>query len=508
MTELINQIDMSLSFNDNSIRIVGTPDKPLFVVKDICNILGLSNTTEVIRHLPVNWQSSIQLNSAPGTRAQNMSLVSESGLYKIIMNSRKPIAQPFQEFVCDEILPSIRKTGEYKLQAIIDENKRLEEEKQTLHEEKETLTNEIDQKEEKINSLNKRVDRLKGTKNRKILFRKGKTVYVGRNLIDEGFFKVGITDGPNDRMSTLSCGTTSDFEIEKIWYTRFHKQIEDAVKINFDDDRFSNRKEFYYNEKYDEICNYITEMINAFNKLDTRKEELPYNNNGDIENKELDDSSVESKNPDMLPKKPCKVCKKVLDLDEFFNAKEHVDGKENTCKSCVKIRQQKYVEDKRQNEEMPKTKVCTGCGEVFSLNMYYKDSYKADGHSLKCKECIKKVQSADKNKIDVSEYCCRTCKKTKPLSEFHKLMKSKTGHKYSCKECELYIAKERYNSKRKEEFDKIEINDELEEKIKEEVIDRNEINKDFKISCECGKEIKSYNYRRHIKTKTHLERLK
>ena len=58
-----------------------------------------------------------------------MNCVTEAGLYRIIMRSNKPIAQKFQEVVCEDILPSLRKKGEYKIQSIIDKNKELEEEK-------------------------------------------------------------------------------------------------------------------------------------------------------------------------------------------------------------------------------------------------------------------------------------------------------------------------------------------------------------------------------------------
>ena len=47
-----------------------------------------------------------------------MLYVNESGLYKLIMKSKKPIAQKFQEWICEEILPSIRKTGSYTLESL------------------------------------------------------------------------------------------------------------------------------------------------------------------------------------------------------------------------------------------------------------------------------------------------------------------------------------------------------------------------------------------------------
>jgi len=155
MTDLINSIDMNLSFNENNIRILGTSENPMFVVKDICKILGLSNVTEVLRNIPDKWKCSVKLNtSTQGLQTSNV--VNEAGLYKIIMRSNKPIAQPFQEFVCEEILPSIRKTGEYKYQKILDEKNKLEEENKIIKEEKEQAINTSKQSQEELKKLRKK----------------------------------------------------------------------------------------------------------------------------------------------------------------------------------------------------------------------------------------------------------------------------------------------------------------------------------------------------------------
>lgn len=55
------------------------------------------------------------------------------------MRSNKQISQPFQEFVCEEILPSIRKTGEYKYQKILNEKNKLEEENKRIQESQEEV---------------------------------------------------------------------------------------------------------------------------------------------------------------------------------------------------------------------------------------------------------------------------------------------------------------------------------------------------------------------------------
>ena len=159
MTDLINSIDMNLSFNNETIRVLGTSENPMFVVKDICKILGLSNVTATLRNIPDKWKCSLKVNtSTQGLQTSNV--VNEAGLYKIIMRSEKPIAQPFQEFVCEEILPSIRKTGEYKYQKILDEKNKLEEENKIIKEEKEqaiiTAKKQLEESQEEVKKLRKK----------------------------------------------------------------------------------------------------------------------------------------------------------------------------------------------------------------------------------------------------------------------------------------------------------------------------------------------------------------
>ena len=110
----------------NNVRIIGTYHEPWFVAKDVCNILELPNVTNAIKILPDKWRDLKLLSTFGGE--QNMNIVNEAGLYKLIMRSNKPIAQKFQEAVCEDILPSLRKKGEYKIQSIIDKNKQLEDE--------------------------------------------------------------------------------------------------------------------------------------------------------------------------------------------------------------------------------------------------------------------------------------------------------------------------------------------------------------------------------------------
>jgi prophage antirepressor-like protein len=132
--ELIKEMDEKLTFNKKEVRLVGTYEEPWFVAKDICEILELGNVTKAMLKIPNEWKGLKEIQSLGG--AQNANIINESGLYKLIMRSNKPIAEKFQFWVCGEVLPSLRKKGEYKmneeyqlkLNAIANEKKKLEEE--------------------------------------------------------------------------------------------------------------------------------------------------------------------------------------------------------------------------------------------------------------------------------------------------------------------------------------------------------------------------------------------
>ena len=107
-------------FNDErfgEIRTAGTADNPLFCLSDICKILDLQ-TSKVKARLNERGVSSIPTpthNQFGAEVIQEMIYVNEQNLYKVIMRSDKPQAEPFQDWVCGEVLPSIRKTGSYSI---------------------------------------------------------------------------------------------------------------------------------------------------------------------------------------------------------------------------------------------------------------------------------------------------------------------------------------------------------------------------------------------------------
>ena len=96
-----------------SVRVVMQGGEPWFVAKDVCECLELTNTAQTISYLDDD-EKGITTNDTPGGK-QEMSIISEAGLYSLILRSRKPEAKAFKRWVTHDILPSIRKTGGYSM---------------------------------------------------------------------------------------------------------------------------------------------------------------------------------------------------------------------------------------------------------------------------------------------------------------------------------------------------------------------------------------------------------
>jgi prophage antirepressor-like protein len=108
-------IVQTFNYNDRSVRTAGTPDHPLFVAKDVCEILDIGNVTDALARLDGDEFDSIEVTDSIG-RKQLTKAVTESGLYSLILGSRKPEARQFKRWITHEVLPAIRKTGQYSVQ--------------------------------------------------------------------------------------------------------------------------------------------------------------------------------------------------------------------------------------------------------------------------------------------------------------------------------------------------------------------------------------------------------
>ena len=99
------------AYGDQQVRVVTRDGEPWFVARDVCDVLAITNTGNVLAALDEDERSSIHL--ADGTSGNpNKALVSKAGLYSLILRSRKSEAKAFKRWVTHDALPSIRKRGD------------------------------------------------------------------------------------------------------------------------------------------------------------------------------------------------------------------------------------------------------------------------------------------------------------------------------------------------------------------------------------------------------------
>lgn len=98
-------------YKNSPVRIVEKDGEPWFVAKDVCDILALGNPRSSIALLDEDERGVHSMDTPSGK--QEMGIISEAGLYSLILRSRKPEAKAFKRWVTHEVLPSIRKTGAY-----------------------------------------------------------------------------------------------------------------------------------------------------------------------------------------------------------------------------------------------------------------------------------------------------------------------------------------------------------------------------------------------------------
>jgi len=105
--------DLSFVFNTRRVRVIlDEAGEPWFVAKDVCEVLGTGLPANHLRNYP-DCEKGVCSVPTPGGR-QEVLTVSEGGLYRMVVRSRKPSAEQFQAWVFNKALPEIRRTGSYQ----------------------------------------------------------------------------------------------------------------------------------------------------------------------------------------------------------------------------------------------------------------------------------------------------------------------------------------------------------------------------------------------------------
>lgn len=115
----MNSIQVFNNPQFGAVRTAGTADNPMFCLADVCNAIGITNSRAVKNRLEDDDVSLIDTIDNLG-RTQQVTFVTESGLYDVIIRSDSEQAKPFRKWVTSEVLPSIRKHGIYATEATVE----------------------------------------------------------------------------------------------------------------------------------------------------------------------------------------------------------------------------------------------------------------------------------------------------------------------------------------------------------------------------------------------------
>lgn len=110
----MNELQVFKNEDFGEIRSLIVDNEPWFVGKDVANILGYSNTRKAINdHVDEEDKGVTKCDTLGGK--QDLIVINESGLYSLILSSKLATAKKFKRWVTSEVLPAIRKTGQYQV---------------------------------------------------------------------------------------------------------------------------------------------------------------------------------------------------------------------------------------------------------------------------------------------------------------------------------------------------------------------------------------------------------
>jgi prophage antirepressor-like protein len=258
MTTLLDLHNLLLKYNETSIYIAFEDNTfdPWFQAKNICTILKHTNTRKAIRDLvdkkdrkPLDKIVKDYKSLYKNVQGHTI-FINEAGLYSLIFSSRMKEAKKIREWVTHDVLPQIRKYGEYKID---------EKHKNELKELQRKYDEEV--KKRKLIEHDMKI----------VKYEKGGVVYIMRPILDNIEFsendiiylKFGGTNNLNKRLHTYNSTNPHKVQIIKVIKVDDYKNIESCVLKRLDKYRIRKRKE-YVECTYNQIINEIYECVKFF----------------------------------------------------------------------------------------------------------------------------------------------------------------------------------------------------------------------------------------------------
>lgn len=264
-SKLIDLYNHILRYNDKEVYIAfhSKTLEPYFHANQLCKMLNYENyqvaiDTNVLKSDMFYLKDIVKNYKSLYKNVQgNTKFINESGLYALVLKSRKKEAKEIVEWITHEVMPSIRKYGEYKTN-----NK---------------IKKQIDELNVTIEKLQDEIGVLKHNL-KKPKHKKGGIVYLLRSIentvkIDEHeiiFMKFGRTKNMKARKPVYDTCTKNRVQILKEILVKDPKNIETCVLKRMEDYRFQNKKE-YFESSYNTIIDEIAACIKFYENTDIDK---------------------------------------------------------------------------------------------------------------------------------------------------------------------------------------------------------------------------------------------
>jgi anti-repressor protein len=112
----MNEVQL-FNFENHEVRSLLLNNEPWFIGKDVAEVLGYKNASKALSdHVDSEDKGVTKCYTLGGT--QNMAIINESGLYSLVLSSKLPSAKKFKRWVTSEVLPALRKTGQYQVKEL------------------------------------------------------------------------------------------------------------------------------------------------------------------------------------------------------------------------------------------------------------------------------------------------------------------------------------------------------------------------------------------------------
>lgn len=112
----MNEVQL-FNFENHEVRSLLLNNEPWFVGKDVADVLGYADTNQAIRKHVDNEDRLTRRFDGTG-QSRDMTIINESGLYSLVLSSKLPSAKKFKRWVTSEVLPALRKSGQYQVKEL------------------------------------------------------------------------------------------------------------------------------------------------------------------------------------------------------------------------------------------------------------------------------------------------------------------------------------------------------------------------------------------------------